>query len=125
MPGRYSHWGIKGLQYYWPGPCTGEDTPNFFFGFWGAHRGPYVKFFIDERKNYNFWPGMMLLKLNLQIFNLFQEPLQALLRHLGAQLGPFDTLLESLVTPPRPSVGSSRYNYGAPAKTFGPLGGSC
>ena len=90
----------------------------------GAHWGPYGGFFFDEGKNENFWPRMMLIKLNSQSFSLFQEPLQALLRHLGGQFGPFGAHLESLVTPSRPSGGSSKYNYGAPAKTFGPLGGT-
>ncbi len=91
----------------------------------GGHRGPYGEFFFDKRKNDYFWPRMMLLKSNLQSFDLFQEPLQALLRHLGGQFEPFGALLESLVIPSRPSGGSSKYNYRAPAKTFGPLGGTC
>ena len=66
--------------------------PELFSGahsFWGAHRGPYGKFFFDERKNDNFWLGMMLLKLNSQSFSLYQEPLQALLRPIWALLKPF------------------------------------
>ena len=71
--------------YVCAGPDTGGDTPNFFRGPTalggpiGAHIGDFF-FFFDERKNDNFWPGMMLIKLNLQTFSLFQEPLQVLLR---------------------------------------------
>ena len=45
---------------------------------------------------------MMLLRFNSQSLSLFQEPLKALLRHLGGQFGLFGPLLESLVTQSRP-----------------------